>query len=196
MKHKLFLFLFLFLACTLLAGRALAQGCSTSPIGFPAPGASDKTVAPGTCIANADPDSPNGQGGRFRWDNNNSHELQLFDADDNGQLLWCANPDNTNGGSSGDTSNCFTTNGSILCLQQDGNMVIYAPSGSIQPHCVNSGDGGTAIWASGTDGANDGQEELAVEENPFFNGHTRTGDRAVIRKDGNHIIWVTLGFVD
>src|SRR5215471_19804189 len=117
---KMRLFLFLFFAGTLLAGRATAQTCFTSPRNFPQPGAADKNPGP-FCMANADSDSPSGQGGRLRWNNNSSHALYLFDTDDDGHLMWCANPDNTNGGSSGDTSTCFTTNNSILCLQQDGN---------------------------------------------------------------------------
>jgi hypothetical protein len=173
----------------------MAQGCSTNPISFPPPGASDQQVASGTCIANVDVD--NGvtmQGGRFRWDNNSSNELQLFDADDSGQLLWCANSANNHGGSSGPT-NCLNSNGSILCLQQDGNMVIYAPNGPIQPHCVNNGDGGVAVWASDTAGDNDGGEELVVQEDVFFKNAHRLGDRAVIRNN-TKVVWVSLGYAD
>jgi len=149
-------------------------------------------------MANADSDSPSGQGGRLRWNNNSSHSLLLFDTDGDGHLMWCANPDNTNGGSSGDTSNCFTTNGSILCLQQDGNMVIYGPSGTIQPQCVNSGNGGTVLWASGTEGSNNDNERLVVEEDVTFKNGLRTGDRGVIRNNPHNsgILWVTLGFAD
>jgi hypothetical protein len=154
-------------------------------------------------MANADSDSPSGQGGRLRWNNNSSHALQLFDTDTDSHLIWCANPDNTNGGSSGDTSTCLTTNNSILCLQQDGNMVIYGPSGNILPHCINDGDGGKILWASGTEGSifsptNNGNERLVVEEDVVFKNALRTGDRAVIRNNPNNsgILWVTLGFVD
>jgi hypothetical protein len=149
-------------------------------------------------MANADSDSPSGQGGRLRWNNNKSHSLQLFDTDTDSRLIWCANPDNTNGGSSGDTSNCLTTNQSILCLQQDGNMVIYGPSGNILPQCVNSGNGGTVLWASGTEGNNNNNERLVVEEDVVFQNILRTGDRGVIRNNPNNsgILWVTLGFVD
>jgi hypothetical protein len=193
MKFKLFLIL----ACTLLAGSAMAQTCFTSPRNFPQQGAADKTATP-FCMANADSDSPSGQGGRLRWNNNSSHALQLFDTDDDGHLMWCANPDNTNGGSSGDTSNCFTTNNSILCLQQDGNMVIYGPSGKIMPQCVGSGGGGTPLWASGTEGANNNNERLTVEEDVTFQNGLRSGDRAVIRNSpiNTGILWVTLGFSD
>lgn len=202
---KMRLFLFLFFACTLLAGRAMAQGCSTSPIHFPQPGDPDYQVPSGTCIANADPDSPTGQGGRLRWDNNNSHELQLFDSDDSGQLLWCANSTNDNGAEGSPTSNCWAIPNSILCLQQDGNMVIYQPQRG-GPTTIDCGrtdnDGGQAVWASGTQHGNDGFEVLHVLEDPFFcHGGvciTRTGDRAVISNDtapGNHI-WVSLGYVD
>ena len=98
MKLRSFLFagLFLFLASTLLVGNAMAQGCSTTPIAFPAPGGTDRTVASGTCIANVDAGSATGQGGRLRWDNSGNHELQLFDSDDSGQLLWCANSGGNN----------------------------------------------------------------------------------------------------
>src|SRR5215467_10009422 len=95
---KLRLFLFLFFACTLLAEKAMAQGCSTTPIAFPT-GSSDKTLAPGTCIANADSDSPTGQGGRLRWDNAGNHELVLFDSEHGGNFLWCA-------GGGGNSNNC------------------------------------------------------------------------------------------
>jgi hypothetical protein len=198
MKFKLFLFL----ACALLAGRATAQTCFASQRNFPQPMAGDKT-APPFCMANADSDSPSGQGGRLRWNNNSSHALQLFDTDDDGHLMWCANPDNTNGGSSGDTSNCLTTNNSILCLQQDGNMVIYGPSGTIMPQCVGDGGGGTPLWASGTENTfftttNNGNERLVVEEDVSFKNGLRSGDRAVIRNNPTNtgILWVTLGYSD
>lgn len=178
---KLRLFLFLLFACSLLVGNAMAQGCSTTPIAFPAPGASDKQLAAGTCIANADSDSSTGQGGRLRWDNNNSHELQLFDSEHGGVFLWCD-------GQSDSSTTCVP--GNILCLQQDGNMVIYSGSGI---SCT--GNHGIPVWASNTDGDNDGQEELTVEENVVFAGVLRTGERAVIRNRSG-IIFVSLGYVD
>jgi hypothetical protein len=189
--------LFLFLACTLIAGTAMAQTCFTSPRNFPQPNTGDIKESP-FCMANADSDSPSGQGGRLRWNNNKSHALQLFDTDDDGRLMWCANPDNTNGGSSGDTTNCFTTNNSVLCLQQDGNMVIYEPVGTIIPQCVGSGNGGKAIWASGTDGNNNTNERLTVEEDVTFQNGLRSGDRAVIRNTpvNTGILWVSLGYSD
>lgn len=197
---KIRLFLFLFFACTLIAGRAMAQGCSTSPIHFPQPGDPDFQVPSGTCIANSD-EGLTGQGGRLRWDNNNSHEFQLFDSDDNGALLWCANSANDNGGSSG-PSNCWNIPGSILCLQQDGNMVIYQPQRG-GPSTIDCGrtdsDGGQVVWASGTlpviGTDNDGHEELVVEEDVVYKGVKRTGDRAVIRNNSG-AQWVSLGYVD
>jgi len=179
---KLRLFLFLCLACTLLAGRAMAQGCSTSPLTFPPPSGSDRQVAAGTCIANNDTDgSTTTQGGRLRWNNNNSHELELFDHDDNGQRLWCD-------GKSDSSTTCIP--GNILCLQADGNMVIYSGSGI---SCT--GNQGTPVWASNTVGVNDSQEALRVEEDVSFKGLTRSGDRAVIR-NGNAVHFCSLGYVD
>ena len=181
MKHRLFPFLLL--ACTLLAGRAMAQGCSTSPIYFPQPGDPDIQVAAGTCIANADPDSPTGQGGRLRWDNNNSHELQLFDSEHGGVFLWCD-------GQSDSSTTCIP--GNILCLQQDGNMVIYAGSGI---SC--NGNHGTPVWSSKTLGENDGHERLTVEENVKTGSLVRTGERAVILNNtGPNPLFVSLGYVD
>ncbi len=183
---KLRLFLFLFLACTLVTGSAMAQGCSTSPIAFPAPGGNDKTVASGTCIANVDAGST-GQGGRLRWNDSNNHELVLFDSDDGGGFLWCA-------GGGGNANNCAV--GTILCLQQDGNMVMYTPRpGQGTIHCGNDGDGGLAVWASNTQHDNDGQEELVIEEDVVWMGVLRTGDRAVIR-NGNGIQWASTGYTD
>jgi hypothetical protein len=181
---KLRLFLFLFLASTLLAGTAMAQGCSTNPLPFPVPGGNDRLVPSGTCITNAFDEG--GDGGRLRWDNNSSHELQLFDADDGGQLLWCAN----NGG--------VCALGNILCLQQDGNMVIYVSvPGNPAIDCGNSdGDNGQPTWASNTQGLNDSQEQLTVEENVVWLGKLRTGDRAVIRNGRDGVLWVSTGYDD
>lgn len=201
MKHRSFLFLFLFIACTLLAGRAMAQGCTTNPKDFPQPGDADTQVGSNFCIANPD-EGPTGQGGRLRWATNGGHALQLFDADDSGELLWCANSGNDNGGSSGPT-NCWDIPGSILCLQQDGNMVIYQPQRG-GPSTIDCGrtdsDGGQAVWASGTENTlfttnNDGHEVLVVQEDVIFNNAQRTGDRAVIHNNSK-ILWVSLGYVD
>ena len=196
---KLKLFLFLFFACTLLSARAMAQGCSTIPIPFPLVGTADIKVNSGACVANVDAGTT-GQGGRLRWDNNNSHALELFDSDDSGQLLWCAggNPN----------ANCRSGNNAILCLQQDGNMVIYVPQANETTAIVcnrNAGDGGggVAIWASNTqhanDGANNGTEQLLVEEDVFFCANnvctTRTGDRAVIQT-ASGLQFVSLGYTD
>lgn len=187
---KLKLFLFLFIACTLLAGRAMAQGCQTNPKIFPT-GNSDTTLTPGFCIANVDAGST-GQGGRLRWDDSNNQELVLFDSDDTGNFLWCAG--GAFGSGTGNQSLCRT--GTILCLQHDGNMVLYAPNGpNTASVCVHDGDGGVAVWASNTDGDNDGQEVLEIEEDVVFNGSRRTGDRVVIR-NGSGIKFVSLGYTD
>jgi hypothetical protein len=174
--------LFLFLASALLAGRAMAQ-CSTLPFTFPAPGTADKTVPSGTCLANVDAGTT-GQGGRLRWNNNNSHELQLFDADDQGQLLWCAN----------NSGVCAT--GGILCAQQDGNLVMYSQVQGQPPiACHDNGNGGSVSWSSRTQHKNDGQEALTVDEDISCNGATRTGDRAVVR-NGQGIQWCSTGYTD
>jgi len=191
MKNRLFLFLFF--ACTLLTGRAMAQGCSTAPLTFPT-GSSDKTVASGTCIANADSDSPTGQGGRLRWDDAGNHKLVLFDSEHGGNFLWCAG--GAFGVGTGNSNDCAGGVGNtVLCMQHDGNLVVYIPNGTTLPHCVNSGDGGIAVWASNTDGDNDGQEELVIEENVSFGGTTRTGERVVIRNRSG-AQFVGLGYVD
>jgi hypothetical protein len=170
----------------------MAQGCSTNPKPFPLPGNADIQVGAGTCIANAD-EGPTGQGGRLRWDNSNSHKLELFDSDDSGQLLWCAggNPN----------ANCRGGSGDILCLQQDGNMVIYVPQVG-GPSTIDCGrtdnDGGVAIWASNTQHDNDDFEELLVREDVFFCTSvctTRTGDRAVIQ-NSSAVVFVSLGYND
>jgi hypothetical protein len=187
---KLRLFLLLFLACTLLAGRAIAQGCSAQPIPFPHPGDNDRGVKSGTCIANinVDPDAT-GQGGRLRWDDNSNHQLILWDTDDGGQFLWCA-PDRTNG---------ICVQGLLLCLQQDGNMVIYEGNPHAgTPHCGDVGNNptlGNALWASNTPGSNDGHEELLVDEDVTWLELKRYGERVVIR-NGRGIQWVSTGFSD
>jgi hypothetical protein len=180
-RMKLTLFLFLFLAGSLLAGRAMAQGCSTAPIAFPPPGDADIQVAPGTCIANADRDSPTGQGGRLRWDDNGNNELVLFDSEHGGIFLWCD-------GQSDSSTTCIP--GNILCLQADGNMVIYSGNGI---SCT--GNHGKAVWSSKTLGDNDSQERLTVEENVVCGGVQRSGERAVIR-NASGVQFCSLGYVD
>jgi len=205
---KLRLFLFLLLACTLLAGRAIAQGCSTNPIKFPDPGAADKLVPSGTCIANADGDSPTGQGGRLRWDQpivgGSTHGLRLYDSDGGGTLLWCANNADNAGGSSG-PSNCLNHEGSILCLQQDGNMVIYvpAPGGPSVIDCNRrDNDGGQPVWHSATDLNNNVQQQLLVAEEvpfcPLSGGACTTlhGDRAALLNCVSGYIWVSAAYND
>jgi hypothetical protein len=129
--------LFLFLACALLAGSAKAQ-CKVEGLLFPAPSASNffAEVVPGTCLASG---TSTNQTARLRWVNGN---LALFDLDDGGtgKLLWCAGSPNA----------CVT--GGSLCLQRDGNLVIYS-----QDQCV-----GSPLWASNTVGANDPAEFLEV----------------------------------
>lgn len=154
MKHKLYLLLFTVIVL-LGIGTANAQ-CTPSILLFPPPttdGSITKLAVPsGTCIA-----SP-GQTARLRWNNNNSGLLQLFDTDEGGAQVWC---DGIN-----DPGGCQS--GGSLCLQSDGNLVIYPGT-----NC----DGGAAKWSSGTVGANsvcpetglavielanDGQEHVAI----------------------------------
>jgi hypothetical protein len=121
--------LFLFLACTLLVGKATAQtGCTAHPLDFPPEGG--KTIIYNTtsfCIASVD--SSGIQTARLRWNNNNAGYFQLFDTDDSGALLWCAK----------DSSN-HCAKGSSICLQTDGNLVIYD-----QENCQ-----GSPLWATNT----------------------------------------------
>lgn len=182
---KLRLLVLLFLAGSLLAGRAMAQGCTVTALTFPTSG--NKQIPQQTCITNNDTDrGTTTDGGRLRWDNkdasgNVSHLLELFDHDDSGQRLWCD-------GQSDQSTTCKP--GNILCLQSDGNMVIYEGTD------CNTNQG-TPVFASNTNAAgdNDGQERLEVEENVSFGGSTRSGDRAVIR-NGSKALFVSLGFVD
>jgi hypothetical protein len=189
----------------------MAQGCSTQPIQFPDPGGVDYQVPSPTCIANSD-EGPTGQGGRLRWDETisggSTHELELFDSDDGGELLWCANTANDKGGSSSPT-NCLNAKGSVLCLQQDGNMVIYKPGpGQGTIDCGGNTiigtdpDVGVAVWSSGTERENvEGQELLVAEEIPLCNpknGVCRTlhGDRAGILNPLDGYTWASLGYAD
>lgn len=175
---KLRLSLFLFLACALLVGNAKAQTCSVTAKKFPT------TFNSAFCIASAN--SSGTQTGRLRWDDNNSHALELFDTDDGGRFLWCA-------GGGSNQNNC--ARGNSLCLQSDGNMVIYQ-----DVDC-----GGNALWASNTSGGfecavfgnctNEDGEELFVQDNLIINGGS-FGESAVIYNDtdagsdtGRQLIW-------
>lgn len=188
MKHRSSLFLFLFIACTLLAGRAMAQGCSTTPLKFPPSGGHDLAVPSGTCVASTD--STGAQTGRLRWDNGGNGILQLFDTDDGGGALWCAEQ----------SGNC--AKGTILCRQQDGNLVIYKPKPNQGPiACGNDGDGGDPVWASNTSCGisfncpNEDTEELFVQDHLSVNG-VNIGEAAVIYNDtapgsdeGRQLLW-------
>jgi hypothetical protein len=94
-------------------------------------------VPSGTCIAALN------QAARLRWNNNNSGLLQLFDTDEAGNQIWCNGID---------AGGCKP--GKSLCLQSDGNMVIYAGAS-----CT-----GNAVWSSGTVGQNFCGEGLAVAD--------------------------------
>jgi hypothetical protein len=176
---KLRLSLLLFLACTLVAGKAMAQTCTTTPIRFPRTFNSNMPF----CVAS---EGGGTQTGRLRWNDNNSHALELFDTDDGGRFLWCA-------GGGSNQNNC--TRGNSLCLQSDGNMVIYQDT-----NC-----GGNALWASNTSGGiecalfnnctNEDGEELFVQDNLVINGGS-FGETAVIYNDtdpgsdtGRQLIW-------
>jgi len=169
---KLRLSLFLFLACSLLAGTATAQ-CSTAPRAFPIRQNPDIMLPFGTfCIANAEVGGV--QGGRLRW---GTGGLELFDTDDGGKLLWCAG-----GGRNPNPINC--TRGNTLCLQQDGNMVIYANQGTNLAKVCDNGatDHGVAVWASNTQGKNDDHEVLGVLDNS-------TDEHAFIQNRSG-IVWI------
>lgn len=192
---KLRLFLFLFLACTLLVGGAMAQGCSVTTLAFPTDGGPNRAFNSEFCIASGTPGGT--QTGRLRWDSGGDGRLQLFDTDDTGQSLWCAIDPMTN--------RCAV--GSSLCLQGDGNMVIYEFA-----NC-----GGNPLFASNTsnnnpsnplcglflEDCNDDGEVLAVADNPVVFGTLRTGERGVIFNDTafgsderKQAIWFTSGFTD
>jgi hypothetical protein len=192
MHMKMRLFLFLFFAGTLLAGKAVAQ-CTTTPETFPLQNHADKQVASGKCLTNNDTDNGVTQdGGRLRWQGgvNTPGTLQLFDTDDGGQALWCAI----------DSTTAACARAELFCLQQDGNAVLYqGDHSSGTPHCgdvPNNPTLGRALWASNTDGDNDNQEILDVEEKLpngiLWNGAFRTGDRAVVRNSSGPI-WVNTG---
>jgi hypothetical protein len=194
---KLRLFLFLFLASTLLAGTAMAQGCTTTPDPFPLQGDPDKEVISGKCLTNNDTD--NGvtqQGGRLRWQGsvNTPGTLQLFDADDDGHSLWCAI----------DKSTGVCAQAELFCLQQDGNAVLYQGDHTFgTPHCGDVGSNptlGRALWASNTQGANDNHEVLDVEEEDplgiLWNNTRYKGDRAVVRNQTTNnggVQWLNTG---
>jgi hypothetical protein len=163
MKLKSFLLLISILFMGFGAARA---SCPEGGLLFPAPGSGVKlAVKSGTCIA-----AP-GQAARLRWDDSGSGQLQLFDSDDAGTpLIWCAH-DNTGA----------CARGSSLCLQDDGNLVIYAGS-----DCKTD-----PLWASNTtrSGDNEDGEFLTVID------VVGSGERAAILNDHNkppeQIIWVS-----
>lgn len=93
-------------------------------------------VPSGACIA-----APN-QAARLRWNNNGNGLLQLFDTDDGGGQIWCDGINQPGG--------CQP--GKSLCLQSDGNMVVYAGAS-----CT-----GNAVWSSGTVGQNSCVEGLII----------------------------------
>ncbi len=162
MKRKA---LFLFLAATLLAGVGAAHAqsltCVVASLGFPAPSATvvKRPVASGICV-----ETP-GATGRLRWDDNGSGQLQLFDTDDGGALLWCAHLHDGN-------TTCAV--GQSFCLQSDGNAVIYAGA-----NCT-----GEALWASNTVGANVGGELMEVGDGDQGFCGIAHGEKAVIL---NHV---------
>ena len=166
---KLRLFVFLFLASALLFGMSTAHAaCLATSIAFPPPNSGHNfVVKSGACIT--DPNS----GARLRWDDNNSGELQLFDTDGGGNLLWCAH---------NSAGSC--ARGASLCLQEDGNMVIYTGA-----NCA-----GSPVFASNTRGQNEDGEELSVGE-LTING-VKEGEIALITNDndfgsdtGSKLIW-------
>lgn len=120
-------------------GTARAQ-CPETTLLFPANSANSDIakveVPSGACIAGRN------QAARLRWDDGGNGLLELFDTDDGGTLIWC-NGFNDPGG-------CKP--GKSLCLQSDGNMVIYDGAS-----CT-----GNAVWASGTVGQNACIEGLGV----------------------------------
>jgi hypothetical protein len=166
MKLRLYLSL---LALTLLfaIGAAHAQSlpCVVAGLDFPSPNQVGMafSVDSGACLASTSPNDRNGpQTGRLRWDDNKSGKLELFDTDDGGALLWCGHLHDGNGP-------CAV--GKSLCLQWDGNMVIYSGTGC----------SGSPQWASNTNGENEGGEFLFVGDKiiPGFDG----GEVAVIVND-------------
>jgi hypothetical protein len=122
-------------------GMASAQ-CAEAILLFPLKSSNSDIakveVPSGACIAAVN------QAARLRWDNNGSGLLQLFDTDDGGSQIWCNGINNPGG--------CQP--GKSLCLQSDGNMVIYAGAS-----CT-----GNAVWSSGTVGQNICTEGLAVAD--------------------------------
>lgn len=176
MKHTsltLKLKLFLLLAATFLFGNGAAHAqsltCVVKALGFPAPSSTVVKVAvpSGTCVA-----AP-GQAARLRWDDNRSGQLQLFDTDDSGQLLWCGHLHD---------GNTTCAQGLSFCLQSDGNAVIYAGA-----NCT-----GEALWASNTVGANVNGEVIEVHDTVPGDF---TGERAVILNHTNTgtgtIVWTS-----
>jgi hypothetical protein len=163
--------IFLLVTAALTVGMNTAHAsCVDNFVAFPQPHSGKIVIIQsGFCIT--DPNS----GARLRWDNANSHELQLFDTDGGGNLLWCAHD-----------SSGHCAQGASFCLQQDGNMVIYDEA-SCQGH---------PLWASNTVGENDDGEGLFVVDTK--SGKTDTGERAAILNDllpgsdtGTKVVWLS-----
>jgi hypothetical protein len=77
----------LLLTAILLGGVVESRADCVNYLEFPSPFTHNTTwVAYGTCIQ--DP-ARYDAGGRLRWGDNNNGQLQLFDTDDHGQLIWC-----------------------------------------------------------------------------------------------------------
>jgi hypothetical protein len=150
--------LFLLLASTLLGGVATARANCFTYVLFPAPGSStDSALVNGVCIVGFRGYTD----GTLRWDNNNSGQLQLFDTDDDKSLLWCPR----------DRHDCLV--GKTVCLQRDGNMVLYSDG----PYIC----GGTPLWASNTQGLNHHGEILVEQDIRTVSG--KTGERVLLKND-------------
>lgn len=166
MKVKLVL---LFAASLLVGiGSAHAQSlsCVVKSLGFPSPTPPGNpvvkwSVPSGTCVESS------GATGRLRWDDNGSGELELFDTDDAGALLWCAHLHDTG-------TTCAI--GVSFCLQSDGNAVIYDGF-----NCA-----GSVVWSSKTVGDNINGEEMKVDDNfSDCHGVSFLGEKAIILNNAN-----------
>ena len=116
-------------------GTAHAQ-CAEATLVFPFQNSSNTDIAKvevpsGACIAGVN------HVARLRWDDNNNGILQLFDTDGTGGQIWCDGISDPGG---------ICQPGKSLCLQSDGNMVVYAGAS-----CT-----GNAVWSSGTAGVEQG----------------------------------------
>jgi hypothetical protein len=150
----------LLLTAILLGGVVESRADCVNYLEFPSPFTHNTTwVAYGTCIQ--DP-ARYDAGGRLRWGDNNNGQLQLFDTDDHGQLIWCAHDDS-------DHDTCVTNGLNSLGAQWDGNLVIYDSYGK-------------ALWASNTVGSNEEGEVLTVCELYCPSPHT-ISDHAIIFAD-------------